>query len=49
MSCNLAKDAKVTNVSFASKPYFLPKYLQNSDFRPCVTCFNTRRKFKAWK
>ena len=27
-----------------SKPDFLPKFLQNSDFGPCVTCFNTHEE-----
>ena len=44
MSCHLPRDAKATNISFASKPYFLPKFLQNSDFRPCIICFNTHEE-----
>ena len=44
MSYLLARDVKVTNVTFASKPDFLTKFLQNSDFRPCVTCFNTNEE-----
>ena len=37
---------KLPNVTFASKPDYLPKFLQNSDFRPCVTCFNTQENLK---
>ena len=44
MSYLLARDVKVTNVTFASKPDFLTKFLQNSDFRPCVKCFNTNEE-----
>ena len=32
------------NVTFASKPDFLTKFLQNFDFRPCITCFNTNEE-----
>ena len=32
---------KYQNVAFASKPDFLLKYFENSDFRPCIKCFNT--------
>ena len=44
MSCHLARDAKVTYVSFASKPDLLPKFLQNSDFRSYIACFNTHEE-----
>ena len=27
---------KLKNVTFASKPDFLPNFLQNSDFTPCI-------------
>ena len=47
MSNVLARDAKITECYFCIKTDFLPKYLQNSDFRPCVSCFNTWGKFKA--
>ena len=41
MSHLLAGDAKVTKRYFALKPDVLPKFLKNSYFRPCITCFNT--------
>ena len=44
MSCHLARNAKVKNNSFVSKPDFLPKFLQDSDFGLCVTCFNTHEE-----
>ena len=40
MSYLLASDAKVTTCYFWIKPDFLLKFLQNSNFSPCVTCFN---------
>ena len=35
---------KYQNVAFASKPDFLLKYFENSDFRPCIKCFNTHEE-----
>ena len=61
MSYLLAMDAKVTKCFcliiwlFFGQPDFLPKFLQNSDFRPCATYFTTQEeklkpKYKrVWK
>ena len=50
MSYLLAMDAKVTKCFclitwlFFGQPDFLPKFLQNSDFRPCATYFTTQKE-----
>ena len=61
MSYLLAMDAKVTKCFclitwlFFGQPDFLPKFLQNSDFRPCATYFTSQEeklkpKYKrVWK
>ena len=41
----LARDAKVTKCNAkVIKTWLLPKFLQNSDFRPCVTWFYTNEE-----